>query len=189
MPPSESKLRPIGVGVALRGSTLRRCSTTKDTNDTNPTYATLTQAVAPDPKGRQTIAQRVSAGVRLRDEPQAPEHKADKPQSLEAAKSSVIAVLESSCFPRFEITPVQLHRRRLRRTTSPRPRPSSRLCVRPFRLNHRRMAARIARRRKRALFPSDETALLEHSPWHAGAPNSKTCRQNAKRRYDSAAPN
>ncbi len=96
-------------------------------------------------------------------ETNAPKHKADKPQSLEAAKSSAIAVLESSCFPRFEITPVQLHRRRLRRTKSSQPRPSSRLRVRPFRLNHRRMAARIARRRKKLLFPPHGSTHLEHS--------------------------
>ena len=76
------------------------------------------------------IAQRVSAGFRppMKTQPRmgrqipspyerqypiaspepgnAPEHEADKPQSLEAAKVSVIAILESLCFHRFEIRPV-----------------------------------------------------------------------------------
>ncbi len=42
--------------------------------------------------------------------------------------------------------------------------PPWRLCVRPFRLNHRRMAAKITRGRKRRQFPSDETVHREHSP-------------------------
>ena len=37
---------------------------TPRTNDTNPPHATAPQAVAPGPEGRQTVAQRVSAGSR-----------------------------------------------------------------------------------------------------------------------------
>jgi hypothetical protein len=69
----------------------------------------------------------------------------DKPQSLEAAKVSFIAILEFRCSHRFEIRQAFFA--------------SSRLRVRPFALNHRRTAARIARRRKRTLFPSDEVTL------------------------------
>jgi hypothetical protein len=36
----------------------------------------------------------------------APEHEADKPQSLEAAKVSFIAILEFRCSHQFEIRPV-----------------------------------------------------------------------------------
>jgi hypothetical protein len=50
----------------------------------------------------------------------APEHKPDKPQSLEAAKVSVVADLESRSLYRFEIRPVSFSQRRLRRTTGPR---------------------------------------------------------------------
>jgi hypothetical protein len=134
------------------------------------------------------IAQCVSAGFLLPHEPKAPagrqipfprdgqhsiaspslakakEHEADKPQSLEAAKVSVVADLKSTYFHRLEIRPASFHQRRLRRTTDPRRRPSSRLRVRPFGLKSRRMAAKITKRRKRTLIPSDEAAFLEHSP-------------------------
>ncbi len=101
------------------------------------------------------VAQHVSAGFRLPHEPKAPagrqipflrdgqhsiaspslakamEQEAEKPQSLEAAKISVVGVLESRCFHRFEIRRVSFHQRRLRRTTDPRLRPSSSLRVPP----------------------------------------------------------
>jgi hypothetical protein len=51
----------------------------------------------------------------------APEHEADKPQSLEAAKVSVVGVLKSRCFHRFEICSVSFHQLGLPRTTDPAP--------------------------------------------------------------------
>ena len=54
-------------------------------------------------------------------------------------------------------------RREMASGLRPYPFASLRLCVRPFGLNHRRMAAKITKRRKRKLFPSDETAFLQRS--------------------------
>jgi len=56
-------------GRALAGSVPRqgfkdRKFSTKDTNDTKPTHATVIQAVAPGPEGRQMLAHRVSSGFR-----------------------------------------------------------------------------------------------------------------------------
>jgi len=113
------------------------------------------QAVSSGPEGRQTIAQRVSVGFRppMNHKPRQrrqnpfprerqhplpspapdnnPEHGSKKPQSLEAAKGTVITMMESRCFHRFEITPASFHQRRPRRTTDPRLRPSSSLRVPP----------------------------------------------------------
>ena len=66
--PGRARHAPVQ-GRVLAGSTPRqgfkdRKFSTKDTNDTKPTHATLAQAVAPGPEGRQMIAQRVSAGFR-----------------------------------------------------------------------------------------------------------------------------
>jgi hypothetical protein len=149
------------------------------------------QAVAPSPEGRQTIAQRVSAGFRphMHTQPRqggqnpfahehqhpiassdvenTPEHEPDKPQSFEAAKEgrhrrSGIPLLPPVRNPPRRISPA---------TSSPNDRPSSpspfaasRLRVRPCGLNARPTAAKITESRKRTPFPSDEAALLEHSP-------------------------
>jgi hypothetical protein len=43
--------RSVRALCALRGSTLHRCSTTKDTNDTNPIHATLARPPGPRPGG------------------------------------------------------------------------------------------------------------------------------------------
>jgi len=104
------------------------------------------QAVAPGPEGRQTIAQRVSAGFRppMKTSPGGatdPPFLRDRQQSL--AASNVFTERQTHALFPFA---------------------SSRLRVRPSGLNSRSMAAKITESRKRTLFPSDETALLEHSP-------------------------
>jgi hypothetical protein len=61
----ETKTTPEGLKhprVPHQGRGQRLRFTTKGTNDTKPIHQPGTQSVAPGPEGRQTIAQRVSAG-------------------------------------------------------------------------------------------------------------------------------
>ena len=63
--------------------------------------------MSPGPEGRQISFPRDRQHSVASPEPgNAPEHETDKPQSLEAAKVSFIAILESHCSHRFEILPV-----------------------------------------------------------------------------------
>jgi hypothetical protein len=124
---------------------------TKDTKDTKPIHSTLLKAVAPGPEGRQTIAQRVSAGFRPPNET-SPGGATEPPSHTTA---DVRSLLHRSATPRstnrisrkaskpprgpmspFWNTPASTGSKSarssftsdvVRRTTDPRPRPSLRL--------------------------------------------------------------
>jgi hypothetical protein len=72
--------RVLAGSVARQGCNDRKFST-KDTNDTKPTHATVVQAATPGPEGRKMIAQRVSAGFRppMESQPREGRQKASRP--------------------------------------------------------------------------------------------------------------
>ena len=147
-------------GSAPRQGLEGSCFSKKGTNDTKPTHQPCTQSVAPGPEGRQKIAQRVSAGFRP------PMHSQPRQgRQIPRFFTHRTATPRSDGF----LTPASLktQRRQDRRVMAsglrPYPFASLRLCVRPFGLNHRRMAAKITKRRKRKLFPSNKTAFLQRS--------------------------
>jgi hypothetical protein len=147
---------------------------------------TLCQAVAPGPEGRQTIAQRVSAGFRppMNTKPR----RGDRFPASSHTGQQLPARTDSSRPLRSRRKEFTVHsfqfpvshaaqRRQDRKASGFRPFPPSRLRVRPSGLNPKSMAAKITESRIRPLFPSDETAFLQRSHTRQTTPRDRhgTC--------------